>query len=1055
MLASSRPASVIARLLDESAEPFPETGDPWADLPDDAPASGARFGGYTLLGEIARGGMGVVSRARQEAAQRIVALKTIAPALAAEPGARERFRREAEAAAALDHPNILPIYEVGEVSGVPFFSMKLAEGGNLAASPTTDPRAAATLVARLARAVQHAHERGILHRDLKPANVLLDANGTPYVADFGLARFFERTDDPTLTLTGLGTPQYVSPEQARGDSKTLTTATDVYSLGAILYAQLTGRPPASGETALETLRLVIERVPTAPRTLNPDTPRDLEIVCLKCLQKTAADRYPSAGALADDLESFLAGRSISARPATTPERLLRWAAANRALAAALAVLLMLLTAVAIGSSVAAVRFREATRRALAAEADGREKLRASYLAQADASRRTGRVGQRNDALEAAAKAARLRPGLDARNAAIAALGLADFAVERAWKVRPAPNLPLAFDAPLERYAVETEPGLIALRRVADETLLGTLAAPAGSNPKAVFLTPFTADGRWLAVRHANGALRVWDVSGTPRLAWELSDRPTGGVNAFFALDAAFRPDGKVLAVGLPAGGCTFHDVETGAETGRLSFAGAPSAVAFDPSGARLAWTVKGEKTVQIADLKAGAVLHTLTLPEGIIPLAWSPDGRTLAVGCLDHSITLWDTSTGRRRAILSGHRQPPTQLLFHPSGRGLVSTGIDKTVRLWDPRAGVALMLATGLGAEPALRLSPDGRHLALTDFGTGARLAALAWPAAWRVLRGPAAGERAGLVAGIDFSPDGRLIATAGVGAVRVFDLAGETEIALPEIDPGREKSVRFTPDGRALLIGSRTQALSRLTLVSAGARVEFGARELLVPGADELLNSLSADGHSATFSSRVGGQSRVVSLLRPDVAGPTFGPQPEVWLAELSPNGLWLVTTTSGYGTSAADQGRVWDTGTGRVAHELGMAAGGLASFSPDGRWLIAHGSAGSRIWQTGTWQPGPSLPPEIDHGGNTSSYSPDGSLLAVTVNETVRLVRAADGTELAALDPPLPMNGARTRWSPDSRLLALHGTDGSLQLWDITALRAELREQAWETDQGLRQK
>jgi serine/threonine protein kinase/TolB-like protein/thioredoxin-like negative regulator of GroEL len=307
-----------------------------------------RLGNYQILEEVGRGGMGVIYRARQRHSRRIVALKRVLAYHADSPETLERFRREAEAAANLDHPNILPIYEVGQGEDeLPFFSMKFAAGGSLVEAAETlreEPRRAAALMAKVSRAVQYAHTKGILHRDLKPANILLDAHGEPVVGDFGLATWLDSVSNLTHSLTIFGTPGYIAPEQANPAlTKTakLTPAADVYSLGAILFDLLTGRPPFLGEHALAVIQQASQNPAPKLRSLVPTLDKDLETICAKCLEPDPAARYRSASALAEDLERWLDGRSIVARPISPPERLWRWSRRNPIVAGMAALLLAL------------------------------------------------------------------------------------------------------------------------------------------------------------------------------------------------------------------------------------------------------------------------------------------------------------------------------------------------------------------------------------------------------------------------------------------------------------------------------------------------------------------------------------------------------------------------------------------------------------------------------------------------------------------------------------------------------------------------------------------
>src|SRR6266511_1684813 len=303
------------------------------------------LGDYELLEEIGRGAQGVVFRARQKSLNRTVALKVISLGQWASKAHLKRFRREAEAAASLDHPSIVPIYEVGERDGSCYFSMKFVEGGQLDEVVRRSPmsiRQAAELIARVARTVHYAHEHGILHRDIKPGNILLDREGEPHLTDFGLARLVESESTVTRTLEVLGTPSYMAPEQAVGNNTAVSSSTDVYGLGAVLYQLLTGQPPFAGGTTYETIKLLLDTEPRQPRLLSPKIDRDLTTICLKCLEKDPQRRYPSALALAEDLERWLKHEPIRARRTGIFCRGKKWVRRNPTKA----LLLMSLTALA-------------------------------------------------------------------------------------------------------------------------------------------------------------------------------------------------------------------------------------------------------------------------------------------------------------------------------------------------------------------------------------------------------------------------------------------------------------------------------------------------------------------------------------------------------------------------------------------------------------------------------------------------------------------------------------------------------------------------------------
>jgi predicted Ser/Thr protein kinase len=506
------------------------------------PTPARDFGDCELLELLGEGGQGAVYRARQKSLNRIVALKLLRGGVRAAYADAVRFRAEAAAAAALRHPGIVGVHEIGERDGQPFYAMEFVEGadlGRLVQEEMVSPEWAARCVARAAEAVQAAHEHGVLHRDLKPSNVLLDADDAPRILDFGLARRLDDAAHLTLSHQALGTPGYAAPELATGRHRGASAATDVYGLGAVLYFLLTSRPPFVGDSVPDVLRQVVEQEPVAPRTLRPAIPRDLETICMKCLRKEPARRYPTARALTDDLERFLRHEPIEARPVSTIERAWRWCRRKPRVAALVLSLTGALLALAVGSTAAAIRINAARIEEQRQHERAERALGDAYLAQARAQRGSGRPGQRFGTIEAVTKAIELgsltpERKVELRKEAIASFALVD--LRPIWTKQFKLGVEFTtFDRNLERYAVVGTNGTISVRRVVTEQELVSFVQPVDGTAWRPW--EFSPDGRLLAVTSWKTNLsRIWNLD-NGRLVIELTGTPP-----------TFSPDGRRIFV---------------------------------------------------------------------------------------------------------------------------------------------------------------------------------------------------------------------------------------------------------------------------------------------------------------------------------------------------------------------------------------------------------------------------------------------------------------------------------------------------------------------------
>jgi serine/threonine protein kinase/WD40 repeat protein len=1046
---------------------------------------------FEIVREVGRGGMGVVYEAVQRPLGRRVALKVLSPELTGREPFHTRFLRESQAAAKLHHTNIVPVFASGEQDGTLFFAMQFIDGTSLAdaiqalrrrhglpvgpaptraessppAGPAVPPSATAAtapaippglpppghvremarLALQAAEALAHAHAQGVLHRDVKPANLLVDQQGTLWVADFGLAKS-EGADDLTVTGDVVGTLRYLAPERFAGHCD---ARSDVYALGATLYEMLTLRPAVDGSGRLSLMERILRGAPPPLRAVAPWVPADLETVVLKALAADPAARYPSAGDLADDLRRFLADLPVQARRPSAWEQLRRWGRRNRMVAALAASVLLLLLVAAVGASVAAVYLGRQRDLAVRAERDRTEQLFHALLAQARAKRRSGQIGQRFDALDALREAARIARDLDLdekyveelRTEAIACLALADLK-----PLHDAPSdcplgLPVAFDSDLERYAHGDADGVVLIRRTADREELARLPAP---RPGIGMVVPgFSPDGRFLAAGY-------WWRDAARVVVWELG----GGGVAHKALEVegsgefAFRPDGRRIAVAQPDATVLLCDLGSDVRKKIPGGAGTHGLV-FRPDGRQLAYIRGNSYWVDILDADTGApLLPALDHVDEVNRLAWSGDGRLLAAASDNRNVYVWDAQAHGLQAILEGHQRKVYNLDFHPGSNLLATGGWDQTTRLWDAISGRLLVTAD----RRLVCFSRDGRRLAFHD---DLRLGV--WDVAdrrgCRVLHHGRVGNRAGWLGYkgpecVDFSPDGRLLAAAAGDGVRLWDVAEGVEAGYLTI--GHHESLAFHPDGDRLYTHGRTGL--RCWPIRADPRHAPGGREVGPPqllgfaGRGHFHVAVSADGRSLAVSDFDNEQAAILNAERP-AERVAIKDCPRINRLALSPDGRHLAVDL------AHSKGpiKVWDARDGRLATVLPSEQGNNVAFSPDGRWLASGGASAYRLTEVDSWAPGAVFPkdrPDLWYG--PIAFSRDGRLLAIPRSyQLVQLIEVATRRPLATLTgPDLPA----VEWlsfSPDGSRLAAATESHTIHLWDLHAVHEQLRPLglAWE--------
>ncbi len=1015
------------------------------ELPQETPTTvPLALGDYELLEEIGRGGTGVVYRARQRGLGRLVALKVIPAGPLADPAAVSRFRAEARAAAALHHPHVVRVHEVAEDGEHAFFSMDLVEGRSLAErvreTGPLAPKDAAALVAKVASGLQHAHDRGLLHRDIKPANILLDAAEEPRVADFGLATPLAGRAGTGLTLTHhtVGTPGYLAPEQAVGHEPA-SVRTDVYGLGGTLYFALTGRAPLSARSVTAFLADVQHREPPAPRLLDPSLPRDLETICLKCLEKSPARRYATAADVAADLGRFLADEPISARPLGPAGRTWRWMRRHRALSASLSALFLLLGGSALALSALWWRAERATAAESYQRGQAESELWASLIATARGENRSGLGSGTVRALAAVRRAAAIRVDASVRDEAIAAISRSDVVtLDRVtWGVATLQQLRDPILHPTLRCASMLDrDGRHQLVDARTGRVLRTLDGPPVTTADA---DSFSPSGRYLVTCHASAtAAPASGTAGNVSLWTSEDGQPVPLTTRPGVLAVRWTADESALAL-LRAEEVEMLAMPAGTPLRRFPLAPGWRGPALSPSGDRLA--VSRAAAVELLSTADGSLLKSLPHPAQPESPAWNADGTLLTVGCHDSLVYVWDTATGTEWARCNGHDGLPVWQEFLPGTDWFLSAGWDHTVRLWEARTGRQLLVVTGDDQTP---VPNGGGRLVSFSRWPAVVLSQVQAPSVVHTLREPLrpADPRSG-VQDVAFSRDGALLFTAGdPGGIAAWDAT-----TLEPIGSRPSAAVHVMPQAGNSLLCTGRGGLRRLTW----KRTDDGKLAFASPvpaGPTDFTNHASATPDGGTVACGVSTQAapygRHVQIWRAGACTAAWE-VPAYWpTIALSPDGQW--TATGGTGGCRLGLFRTADGSPVTLGSDPSqtLETSSLAvAFSPDSRTLTSQGARLIRLWDVPSGQCRASLERPSGSLDRLVAFSPDGRLLAAAgVRRDVWLIDPARGERLCTLTSPVPAMLAALAFSPDGRHLAVAMANRTVVLWNLAALREWLR-------------
>jgi WD40 repeat protein len=993
---------------------------------DDEEFSRLRLPGVVMREEIARGGVGIVYRGQQVNPRRTIAIKILQPQWARNQTICSRFRREAQTMVALEHPAILPVYEVGEHDGLPWFTMKLATSGSLAEQIGRyggQWRSIASLIATVAEALDFAHRRGVLHRDIKPANVLFDSEGRVFLGDFGIAKEVEAFDSSHTELSDvLGTPHYLSPEVAAGGMEKSTTASDVYGLGVMLYELMSGQKPHRAKNLPALLRQITDVQPDSLAEMLLRAPRDLIDICNRAMEKEPEDRYATAGDLAQDLGRFLDGKPTIARPLNWAEASWRWSRRHPASAALAGSVILLLVALGIGSNAAAWRIKRAHENA---EMHWREDL----LSQAESIRLARPPGFRDRALDLVRQAGSPNEGdtfrVKRRSEAMNVLAFPTVS-ESPMPAPPLPGMQFVIASANWTFLAWRDPekGTWQITRAADGALIS-----AGSGPGIPQY--LSADGRWLATQDGDKRWKLWRIEDSQATLASAGDGIVQDVSAdgrWFAWQTAGRP-GRRIAEICEAGGDRI--------TMSVEYPNVALAMKFSPDGQFCAVAPSFylndpniPYSVRIYRCADGTMVRELGARLGncVWCMTWSPDGRWLLAAERDGPVYIWDATNGDVRHILRG---PGTQLwraAFSQDGQRLAIVSEDDLVSAFCLVSGRTLMQSKG-----SRFLSQSFQWQSDESFGPvvieGKTTLMHYHPGAYC---GYDSTDTRGGVLGIAASPDGRWTALGDARHAWLWD--HECGQGRPSFAGGLWSAFCFSPDGRQLY-GAGEGGVKRWVMDENGA----GEGTLLSPPGNHNGIAVDRSGHLLAIDRA---QKRSAYILRqPDSEQPermelnlSHGLPAGAWI-DLSPNGRFLaIGGQEGFDVLSVDGRKELyaDTRTVRGVR-----------FSPDGHWLLVASDRCYEIWSTETWKCERVLDaPDFSNVAAQAAFHPKKPLLAAACGAGhIGLWSTNDWKLLGVLENPSEIPVRRMSFDGNGKKLRFGSMAGIFATWDFDLLEQEL--------------